>query len=67
MRGNMKLVINGGNKPELYDVEADPAERINRAADHQQLTRQLDADLEAWMATESDAAKDRRQKEVKEE
>lgn len=67
MRGDMKLVINGGNMPELYDVEADPAERLNQAADHPQLTKQLRRDLEAWIATESDAAKERRKKDVKEE
>ena len=67
MRGNMKLVINGGNRPELYNVETDPAERINQAADHAELTKQLDAELEAWMATETDAAKERRAKDVKEE
>jgi arylsulfatase A len=67
MRGNMKLVVNGGNVPELYDVEADPAERLNQAADHGPLTKQLKAELEDWLATESDAAKERRGKDVKEE
>ncbi|MDQ3441721.1 MAG: sulfatase-like hydrolase/transferase [Planctomycetota bacterium] len=67
MRGNMKLVINGGNAPELYDVEADPAERLNRAADRGPLAKELRAELDAWLATESDAAKERRKKDVKEE
>jgi arylsulfatase A-like enzyme len=64
MRGNMKLVINSENTPELYDVEADPAERINQAADHPELSKQLKAELDAWMATESDAAKDRKKTPV---
>jgi arylsulfatase A-like enzyme len=67
MRGSMKLVINGGNRPELYDVEADPAERFNQAADHAELTKELDAELASWLATETDAAKERRGKDVKEE
>jgi arylsulfatase A-like enzyme len=67
LHGNMKLVINGENRPELYDVEADPAERINQAADYAELTKQLDGELASWMATESDAAKDRQKKAVKEE
>ena len=67
MRGNLKLVVNGGNMPELYDVEADPAERLNQAADHAPLAKQLKAELDEWLATESDAAKDRQKKAVKEE
>ena len=64
MRGNMKLVINSENTPELYDVEADPAERINRAADHAELTKELKTAIDDWMATETDAAKDRKTKNV---
>jgi arylsulfatase A len=66
MRGDMKLVITGANNPELFDVEADPAERMNQAADHNKLTKELRAELEAWIATESDASKERRNN-VKEE
>ncbi|MGB7159604.1 MAG: sulfatase-like hydrolase/transferase [Tepidisphaeraceae bacterium] len=64
MRGNMKLVITGANAPELFDVEADSGERINQQADHPELAKQLKGELDAWMATESDAAKDRRKKDV---
>lgn len=67
MRGDMKLIITGENRPELYDVEADPAERMNQAADHPRLAKQLHGELEAWMATESEAAKERRKKDVKPE
>jgi arylsulfatase A-like enzyme len=56
MRGNMKLVINSENTPELYDVESDPAERINRAADHPKLSKDLKAAIDDWMSTETAAA-----------
>jgi len=64
MRGNMKLVINSENTPELYDVESDPAERINRAADHPKLAKELKAAIEDWMATETPAAKERKTQNV---
>ena len=32
MRGDEKLVITNGGKPELFDVKADPAERRNLSA-----------------------------------
>ena len=60
MRGNMKLVVTGENAPELFDVEADPAERINVQADNAKLAKELKSELDAWLATESDAAKQRR-------
>ena len=57
----MKLVVTGGNTPELYNVEADPAERRTIDATHTDLTDQLKKELEEWLATESDAAKQKRQ------
>lgn len=57
VHGNMKLVVDGGNRPELYDVVADPAERRDIAAEHIKLTRDLNKQIEAWLATTSDAAK----------
>jgi arylsulfatase A len=51
MRGRSKLVITGGGKPELFDVEADPAERRNVVAQHPDLAKQLQAELKAWTAT----------------
>jgi arylsulfatase A-like enzyme len=64
MRGNMKLVINSENTPELYDVDADPAERINRAADHLKLSKELKAAINDWMVTESPVAKERKTQNV---
>ncbi len=53
MRGKYKLVIvNNGHGPELFDVEADPAERRNIIAEHPELAKQLRAELKAWLATE---------------
>ena len=53
MRGAMKLVITGGGRPELFDVETDPAERRNVIAEHPELARQLQNELKAWLATET--------------
>ena len=41
MRGELKLVITNGGRPELFDVEADPAERRNVIAEHPDLAKQL--------------------------
>ncbi len=52
MRGKDKLVIVNNGPPELFDVEADPAERRNIIAEHGDLAKKLRADLTAWLATE---------------
>ena len=52
LRGQFKLVITGGGKPELYDVVNDPAERRDVSAEHPKLTRELAAGLAAWLKTE---------------
>jgi arylsulfatase A-like enzyme len=52
MRGDLKLTINRGGKPELYDVAADPAERIDRSALHPDAVKALRGELEGWLATE---------------
>ena len=52
MRGKLKLVITNGGRPELFDVEADPAERRNAIAEHPDLAKQLAAEVKAWLATE---------------
>jgi arylsulfatase A-like enzyme len=53
MRDRHKLVITRGGKAELFDVEGDPAERRDIAAGHPDLTRQLKAELESWLETET--------------
>ena len=57
MRGDLKLLITGANQPELFNVATDPAERRTLHAELPQETRELVAELNAWLATESEAAK----------
>jgi arylsulfatase A-like enzyme len=52
MRGNLKLIVNRGGAPELYDVVADPAERRDVAAAFPEVVERLQEELEAWLATE---------------
>jgi arylsulfatase A len=52
MRGQLKLVSTNGGTPELFDVEADPAERRNCAAEHAELFQRLQDELKTWLATE---------------
>jgi arylsulfatase A-like enzyme len=60
MRGNLKMIISGDNKPECYDVEADPAERIDRAEQHAAEVKEMKAGLDQWLSTTSDAAKQKK-------
>jgi arylsulfatase A-like enzyme len=53
MRGAMKLVVTGGNPPELFDVVGDPAERRNVRFGHKALADELHKQLRAWLATET--------------
>jgi arylsulfatase A-like enzyme len=53
LRGRDKLVITQGGKGELFDVESDPAERRNVAAQYPDLYRELHEQLKAWIATET--------------
>ena len=43
LRGQWKLVVTRGGKPELYDVVGDPGERRDISAAHPELTRRLRA------------------------
>lgn len=52
MRGDLKLVITRGGKPELYDVEDDPAERKDLAARNPETVEELTKGLKDWLATE---------------
>ena len=52
MRGDLKLVITDGGRPELFNVERDPAERRNLAALHPDVVKDLNSQLKAWLATE---------------
>ncbi|SIO44333.1 Arylsulfatase A [Singulisphaera sp. GP187] len=53
MRGAMKLVITSAGRPELFNVETDPAERRNAIAEYPELARQLQNELKTWLATET--------------
>ena len=53
MRGKDKLVIVNNGPPELFDVEADPAERRNVIAGRGELAARLRSELKAWLATEA--------------
>jgi arylsulfatase A len=57
MRGDLKLVVTGNNPPELFDVVRDPAERRNVRFEHQDLVANLQKELKAWLATETEEAK----------
>jgi hypothetical protein len=54
MRGNLKLVITEGGRPELFDVVHDPAERRSLAAELPEVVKSLDKALKDWLATERD-------------
>ncbi len=53
MKGNLKLVVTEKAKPELFNIERDPGERRNVAASHPALVKDLNEQLQAWLATES--------------
>jgi arylsulfatase A-like enzyme len=57
MRGDLKLVITGSNRPELFNVAADPTERKNVIAEYPELAQRLHKELADWLATETEAAR----------
>jgi arylsulfatase A-like enzyme len=57
MQGDHKLVLTGNNRPELFNLTNDPAERRSVIAEHQALARAMERDLRAWLATETEASK----------
>jgi arylsulfatase A-like enzyme len=52
LRGNLKLVITQGGKPEVFDLVTDPAERRNIVAERPGDARRLQEELRAWLRTE---------------
>ena len=48
MRGDLKLMISGTNRAELYNVATDPGERRDVSAEHPKLVKQLKSELDAW-------------------
>ncbi len=57
MRGDLKLVITGTNRPELFNVETDPGERRSVYFEHEALAKQMQQELTAWLATETEESK----------
>jgi arylsulfatase A len=53
LEGRFKLIVTHGGKPELFDVETDPAERRDVSAQYPDLTRRLRSELNAWLETET--------------
>lgn len=55
-----KLVVNGKNAPELYDMGDDPYETTDIAAEHPELVKQMHAELLKWKdsCARSDAGED---------
>ena len=47
-RGDMKLILDSGAKPQLYDLRRDPGEKTNLAAQNPSLVAQLTSAIEAW-------------------
>ena len=52
MRGRYKLVVVNDGPAELFDVEADPAERRNLIASRADRAARLRSELNAWLVTE---------------
>jgi arylsulfatase A-like enzyme len=57
MRGSKKLVVTGGNPPDLFDVVNDPGERRSVRFEYKALTDELHKGLKAWLATETEESK----------
>ena len=52
MRGDEKLVVTSGGRPELFDVKTDPAERRNLSGLRPERIKILNAELKSWLGTE---------------
>ena len=53
LRGQFKLVVTRGGKPELFDVEGDPPSAATFPPIIRTLTKQLKAELDGWLKTET--------------
>ena len=60
MHGDLKMVITGNNKPELFNVEIDPMERKTLYAEYPEELAKMKSGLDEWLATETAAAKQKR-------
>jgi arylsulfatase A-like enzyme len=57
MEGDLKLVVTGNQKAELFDVVRDPGERRDVIAEYPDLSKRLQQELKDWLATETDESK----------
>ncbi|MGI8602670.1 MAG: sulfatase-like hydrolase/transferase [Verrucomicrobiales bacterium] len=57
MRGDLKLVITGDNRPELFNVQTDPAERRSLTHEFPKLAAEMNRELQSWIETESEESK----------
>ena len=48
-KGNWRLVKNFGRPLELYDLKSDPAESVNLAQSHPEMTKELEQQLDGWL------------------
>jgi arylsulfatase A len=60
MKRDLKMVITGGNEPELFNIEHDPIERRTLAAEFPDELKAMQKGVQEWLATESEASKQRR-------
>ena len=58
MRGDDKLVVTRGAKPELYNVVSDPSERCDISALHPERVKELLEQLNAWTKSEDPRGKE---------
>ena len=54
IRGDLKLLVDRGGPPELFDVARDPSERRNLAEERPEIADQLSAQLVNWLGTVRD-------------
>ena len=60
MKGDLKMVITGNNQPEIFNLAQDPQERRTLHAEFPGELKAMKEGLDNWLATESDAAKQRK-------
>lgn len=57
LRGNLKLVVTGGNPPEMFDVANDFGERRSVYFEHKALADEMRKGLTQWLSTETEESK----------
>lgn len=57
IRGDLKLILTGGNRPETFNVVLDPSERKTIHAIERETTQRLQRELRAWLETETEQSR----------